>query len=57
MKKYAVEIKATIRKTYEVEADSQQSAIDLAQEMFSPLPEGGVSEKYDQQLVSAEEVK
>ncbi len=57
LKKYNITVEATIRKTYEVESDSGQAAIEQAQEMFSVLPEEGVSERYDQQLVSAEEVK
>lgn len=55
--KYAITIEAIVCKTYEVEAGSEQEAIEQAQEMFSVLPEEGVDEKYDQQLVSAEEVK
>lgn len=53
MKTYAVTIKATIWKTYTVEAESEADANDLANEMFSVLTDG-VPEDYDQETVHVE---
>lgn len=57
MKTFAVEIKATIRKTYKVEAETEEGAREAAHNVFSVLNEDGVDEDYDEEVLSVEEVK
>ena len=52
--KYYVTVEATIRKTYEVEADSKQEATEAATEIFSVL-EDGTPEYYNQEVIDIEE--
>ena len=56
-KTYDVKIQATIRKTITVEAEDEDSADEQAQEMFSPLHDGKVPERYEQETLSIEETK
>jgi len=51
--KYYVTIEATIRKTYEVEADSKEEATEAATEMFSAL-EDGTPEYYTQEVLGVD---
>lgn len=56
MKTYEVTIRATVTKTYEVRAVDEESAEDLANDMFVVSYEGGVSERYGQDTLDVEEV-
>ena len=48
MKTYEVTIRATVTKTYEVRAVNEESAEDLANDMFDVAYEGGIPDKYTQ---------
>lgn len=54
MKTYSVTVEAVVRKTYTIEADSEDEAAELANEQFSVLPEDGIDEYYDQQVEEIE---
>ena len=54
MKTYEVEIEATIRKTYTVEAESEEEAVDTAHSIFSVLNDD-TPEEYTQELLSVGE--
>ena len=54
MKVFNVTIKATVTKTYEVEAETQDLAEEQAHEIFSVLCETGISENYEQDTVDTE---
>ena len=54
MNTFEVTIRATITKTYEVEAKDAQSAEDLANDMFTVSCEG--PERYEQETLTIEEV-
>ena len=56
MKTYEVTIRATITKTYIEVANTEQEAIDQAQESFSVL-EDGTDENYDQEILDVEVAK
>ena len=51
--KYYVTIQATVRKTYEVEADSTQEAQEAGTELFSVL-EDDTPEYYNQEVIDIE---
>lgn len=51
-KEYLVTVRATVTKTYVVEADNEDDAADEAHEIFSVLPEDDVQENYEQETVS-----
>jgi hypothetical protein len=51
---FEVTIKGSVIKTYEVEAEDQESAEELAHEMFTVGPETGVSDDYYQDTVEVE---
>lgn len=53
MTKYRVTVQAVIRKTYEVEADDQQTAQEMANEMFTVEPDD--DEYYSQDTIDVEE--
>jgi hypothetical protein len=55
MKKYNVKVTATITKWFEVEAEDEDEATDLAYEVFDCQP--SVTEKYYQEVESVEEIK
>lgn len=52
---YCVTITATVTKTYRIEAENLESAIENAHEIFNLLPDDA-DEHYDQQVVNAFEV-
>lgn len=54
MSKYRVTGEAIIRKTYEVEAEDEQGAMELANQDFTVQHEDG--EHYSQQAIDCEEV-
>jgi len=54
--KYDVTITAKITKTYRVEADDEEEAIETAHQIFSVVAEEGIEENYDQDTVDCEEV-
>lgn len=56
MKTYEVTIRATVTKTYEVRAVNEESAEDLANDMFVVSYEGGVPERYAQDTLDIEEL-
>lgn len=56
MKTYAVTIKATIYKTYTVEAADEGEAYDLAHESFSVLHDGA-PERYEEETVDVKELE
>jgi hypothetical protein len=56
MKQYQVTIRATVTKTYTVEAENADKAIETGHEIFSVL-EDGADEDYDQDVLSVEEMK
>jgi len=47
---YEVTIKATIIKTFTIEAESREAAIEEANELFNPHS-GEAEEKYEQEVV------
>jgi hypothetical protein len=51
--KYYVTIEATIRKTYEIEADSKEEAQKAGTELFSAL-EDGTPEYYTQEVLGVD---
>ena len=51
MKTYEVTIRATVTKTYEVRAVDEESAEDLANDMFDVSYEGGIPDKYAQETI------
>ena len=55
MKTYAVMIKATVRKTIEVRAESIAEAEDTAHDFFSVV-NNGEEESYDQETISTKEI-
>lgn len=55
MKKYNVTIKATVTKTYEVEAETEDQAIEEAHGIFSVLNDD-TPEDYEEDTLSVEEV-
>ena len=57
MKQFDVTIKGYVIKTYRIEAEDEESAIEMAHEGFSMLHEEGIEENYNQETVSAEEVE
>lgn len=50
--KYAITVQATIRKTYEIEANDPDKAVEVAHEMFTVEPDG--DEYYNQEAVDIE---
>ena len=56
MKNYDVTIKATITKTYSVQADDRDTAYELAHEKFSALSDD-TPEHYEQETVDIKEEK
>jgi hypothetical protein len=54
MNTYEITIRATITKTYTVEAKNSDEAIELANELFSVL-EDGAPENYEQETLDIEE--
>lgn len=57
MKKYAVQIRATIIKTIIVKADDEDNAIDAAHESFNCSKDNHVDDWYDQEELSCNLVK
>lgn len=57
MKTYQVTIRATVTKTYEVEADNADAACEEANSIFSVLNEDGIDENYQQEVIDIEEKK
>lgn len=55
MPRWAVMIKATVRKTIEVEADTEDEAIDEAHSLFSVLNDGE-EEDYDEETEGVERI-
>ncbi len=55
MSTFKVQIKATIIKTIEVEADNEETAIEEAFETFDTSCDGN-EEKYEQDVLNVEEV-
>ena len=55
MKKYKVKVTATITKWFEVEADDEDEATEIAYEDFDCEP--SVTEKYYQEVESVEEIE
>ena len=55
MKTYQVTIRATVTKTYEVEADNEDAAYEEANSIFSVLNEDGIDENYQQEVIDIEE--
>jgi hypothetical protein len=53
MPKYSVTIEAVIVKTYDVEADDKDAAMDEASERFNCDPETG--DTYEQQIVQVKQ--
>ena len=57
MKTYQVTIRATVTKTYEVEAENKDAAYEQANSIFSVLNEDGIDENYQQEVIDIEEKK
>ena len=51
---YLVTIRATITKTYEIEANNDTEADNLANEIFTTMAEKDVPEDYDQETLFVE---
>ena len=54
MQTYLVTIRATITKTYEIEADNPETADEIAQEIFTTKAEKDIPEDYDQETLFVE---
>lgn len=54
--KYEVTIKMVVLKTYTVEANTEDEARDIVFEMATAMPELGVPEDYDEDIISIEKV-
>lgn len=54
MQNWRVTIKATVVKTLEVEADTEDAAVEEAHSLFSVLPEEGCKEDYDEETLIVE---
>jgi hypothetical protein len=52
MKKFEVTIRATVTKTYLVDSDNIESAIEDAHDYFSVIPDNA-PEKYEQETIDA----
>ncbi len=57
MKTYDVIIRATITKTYRVEANDETEADETAHSIFDCLTEPGIPENYEEDTLEIEEVK
>lgn len=55
--KFAVTIRATVTKTLEIEANSEQEAIEEGHSLFTVSSEEGQDENYDEDLVSCVELE
>lgn len=56
MPEYDVTIKGSVTKTYRIEADNEDEAIELAHEGFSVAYEEGIEEDYNQETISAVDI-
>ena len=56
MKQSEVEVRATITKTYTIDAEDPQSAAEIASEIFSVL-EDGTPEDYQEEQLSIKEIE
>ena len=56
MKTYNITIRATVTKTYKVDADNEDAAYEQANAMFSVLNESDVDEQYTQEVTDIEEL-
>ena len=54
MPHWKVTIKATIVKTLEIDADTEDAAVEEAHIQFSVLPEEGCKEDYDEETLIVE---
>lgn len=52
--RYKVTIEATVRKTYTIDADTEEEAAATAQDMFVVAEEDGIPERYQQDIVEIE---
>lgn len=52
---FNVTVQAVVTKTYSVEAEDVDTAIVAAHEIFSVLPEDGINERYEQDVIEVEE--
>jgi hypothetical protein len=52
MKKFEVTIRATVTKTYLIDSDNIESAIEDAHDYFSVIPDNA-PEKYEQETIDA----
>lgn len=53
MPKYEVTIRMTITKTYIVEAENREDAIDATYEIATVLSEDGIDEDYSEDIMNA----
>ena len=56
-KSYVIRVRAIITKDYEVEAEHQKEACEIATSRFVTTCEEGVQEKYEQHVVQVREGK
>lgn len=56
MPEFDVTIKGSVTKTYRIEANDENEAIELAHEGFSMLVEEGIEEDYNEEPISAVEI-
>ena len=57
MKTYEITIRATITKTYTIEADDAATAESIAHEVFVVQNESDIPESYEQETMDVEEIK
>lgn len=55
MTKFLVTVEAVVRKTYEIEADDRDAAMQEANEQFTVLNEPEIDEYYRQECIDIEE--
>ena len=51
MKKYSVTIRATVTKTYEVEAENEELAVQEAHHFFTVMPDNN-EERYEEECIN-----
>ena len=56
MRQFDVTIKGSVTKTYRIEAENEQDAIEQAHEGFSMLAEEGIEEDYNEETMEVVEI-
>ena len=57
MKRYAVTIRMTVTKTYEVDAADEEEAVERAHDISTPNYEEGIDEEHDEECIQVETIE